>query len=95
MVIILLLIIACAICLYLEGCAKSAGKRIVIDPNSGLISYVAVTNYEFFMHSSIQDMEVVIEDKQGYRHYAIGSREQWPDPNSIEAAVKAAMEAAK
>ena len=83
------ILIMLGIALLLASCTKTALKRIVIDPN-GLISYTAFTNYECMMKSSMQDAEVVIEDKQGYRHYAIGSREQWPDPNSIEAAVEAA-----
>ena len=78
--------------LVFSGCTKTALKRIVIDPN-GLISYTAFTNYECMMKSAMEDAEVVIDGD--YRHYAIGSREQWPDPNSIEAAVKAAIEAAK
>jgi len=66
-----------------NGCTKTALKRIVVNPN-GLVSYTAFTDYEFLMKSSMQDAEVVIEDEQGYRHYAIGSRDQWPDPNSIK-----------
>ncbi len=82
--VLLWIIVALVFAFACWGCTKTALKRIIVDPN-GLISYTAFTNYEFLMKSSMQDAEVMIEDSQGYRHYAIGSREQWPDPNSIEA----------
>ena len=83
-IIIMLLILFGVVIFFLEGCTKTALKRIVVDPN-GLVSYTAFTNYECMMKSSMQEAEVMIEDGQGYRHYAIGSREQWPDPNTVEA----------
>ena len=73
------------------GCTKTAMKRIVRTefvqcchlPSPVVTEYTAFTHYEFLMRSKMEGAEMVVDGD--YRHLAIESREQRPDPNTVRA----------
>ncbi len=94
---ILCVITLIALWVGVGGCTKTAMKRMVIrgnliqrchlaDPiitDPITIEYIAFTHWEFMMRSKMEEAEVVVDGD--YRHYSVGSREQYPDPNTVEA----------
>lgn len=73
------------------GCTKTAMKRIVTReliqrchlPNPVITEYTVFTHFEFLMRSKMEGAEMVVDGD--YRHLAIESREQMPDPNTVKA----------
>ena len=77
------------------SCTKTAMKRIVRTeliqcchlPSPVVTEYTAFTHYEFLMRSKMEGAEMVVDGD--YRHLAIESREQMPDPKTIKAIIEA------
>jgi len=78
----------------LSGCTSTAMKRIATRelvqcchlPSPIVTEYTSFVHREFLMRSKMSEAEAVVDGD--YRHYSIGTREQMPDPNSIDATFK-------
>lgn len=71
------------------GCTSTGMKRITSPDGTEYTSFV---HREFLMRSKMKEAEVVVDGD--YRHYAIGTRIQAPDPNGVRAITEGAVDAA-